>query len=201
MSLPQSSRRGSVETCPSFRSGHLPDMKDVEQYRSLSAPHVESFDYFLDIGLERGIKDIDPAEMDLVDPNQQRTAPSEIDWDETSLVKFWVESVKLGKPSKPQNCGRSTKLLPRECRERGLMYASTMTADFCYQIIQRRNGHAMPAKVVKLGSKNFGDMPIMVMSSRCHLYGMSPKALVKNKEEVCVYACLLSGVYTIGCSS
>ncbi|GKZ01462.1 hypothetical protein MPSEU_001096800 [Mayamaea pseudoterrestris] len=179
----KNSKRAAVETCPSFRSGHLPSETDVEKYRSLAAPHVESFNYFLDYGLGQAIKDIEPAELNMFDPNLQRSNPSAIDWDESTVLKFWVEHVKVGKPSKPQNCGNSSKLLPRECRERGLMYAAPMTADFCYQIIQRRNGHAMPAKPIRLQAKNFGMMPIMVMSSGCHLQGMSPKSLVKNKEE------------------
>ena len=176
--------RPVTETCPSFGSGHLPSEKDVEKYRSLTAPHVESFNYFLEYGLGQAVKDIEPAELNLFDPSLQRSNPSAIDWDETTVLKFWVENVKVGKPSKPQNCGRSSKLMPRECRERGLMYSAPMTADFCYQMIQRRNGHPMPAKPIRLQAKNFGMMPIMVMSGACHLQNMSPKNLVKNKEEV-----------------
>jgi hypothetical protein len=177
---------------PSFRGGHLPAEEDVERLRTLSHPHVDSFNYFLDVGLDRGIKDIEPAEICVVDPQKQRDAPSSIDWNETTTIKFWIENVKVTKPVKPSTSGRSNKLLPRECRERGLMYSGPMSGTFCYTIIQRRNGVEIPTRPIRI-QKSFGDMPIMIMSKGCHLEGSTPKELVKLKEEVrCVlfWSCL-----------
>jgi DNA-directed RNA polymerase I subunit RPA2 len=172
-----------VETCPSFRRGHLPHADDVERLRSLTAPHVESFNYFLEEGLTRGIKDIEPAELDLIDPKKIRDeGEASIDWSEVSTVKFWMEDVKVAKPVKP-NSGRSNRLRPRECRERGLMYAGQLSGKFCYQLVQRRNGVLIDSRPVKL-HKTFGDLPLMVLSSACHLQGMAPDDLVKLKEEV-----------------
>jgi hypothetical protein len=170
----------NVETCPSFRSGHLPSADDVDRLRTLASPHVESFNYFLTKGLAAGIADIEPVEIDIVDPAKPTT---EVDWDSVTVVKFWVESAKLGMPVKPTNSGLSTKLLPRECRELGLPYTAPLLATVCYTVIHRRNGVEMAGKPIKV-QKNFGEMPILVMSKACHLCGLKPKSLVKLKEEV-----------------
>jgi len=177
----QRNRRKRVQTCPSFHSGHLPSDEDVERLRELSAPHVESFDYFLDVGLRQGIKDIEPCEMCIVDPGRLRASydGEPVDWDDTGSVQFWVEDVALGRPT----CD-NRPLLPRECRERGLMYAGHLTATFCYTIIERRNGINYPRNTVRLPNRSFGEMPVMTMSKACHLRNMMPKELVAKKEEV-----------------
>jgi DNA-directed RNA polymerase I subunit RPA2 len=169
-----------METCPSFKSGHLPAEEDVKRLRTLSAPHVESFNYFLEVGLQAGIQDIEPAELDIVD-RKNYVDWNELDTNETTLLRYWVENVKVAQPVKSTS-GNTTRLLPRECRERGLPYAAPITGTFCYNVISRRNGVEMPSKTVKI-AKTFGNMPIMVMSKGCHLDGMSPGSLMKLKEE------------------
>lgn len=193
---------------PSFRRGHLPNEQDVIRLRSLTRPHVESFNYFLEKGLARGIKDIEPAEIDLIDPKRLRRLQQQggnsnstnkdsddtIDWDEVTTVRFWMEDVVVAKPSKPTSSGKrhGGKLFPRECRETSMVYSGQIHGKFCYQIVQRRNGVAMPGTPVKL-LKTFGLMPIMVGSAACHLQGMTPKQLVHHREEVrhvdigCIY--------------
>ncbi|KAL7558519.1 hypothetical protein ACA910_008114 [Epithemia clementina (nom. ined.)] len=168
--------RKRVETCPSFRSGHLPDRSDLERLRTLTQPHVESFNYFLECGLVAGIKDLEPAELLLRDPKETAAVSNTQDY---SLLKFWMENVRVLKPMYED---RTHKLLPRECRERRLMYAGLLMGSFCYTTIQRRNGMDFPGKTVRL-LKDFGNLPIMVLSKACHLEGTSPKELVQLKEE------------------
>jgi DNA-directed RNA polymerase beta subunit len=169
------------ETCPSFRRGHVPAIEDVERLRTLSLPHVESFDFFLETGLRKAIQDIVPSELDLVDPK----AP-DVDLDEVDTIQFWVENITIKSPTKSEATrGLPGKLTPRECRELGLMYSGQMIGDFCYQIFQRRNGVKINGRIVKL-QKHFGNMPIMVMSQACHLKGKTPTELVKMKEEVSI---------------
>ena len=174
-----------AETCPSFRRGSYPNNDDVERLRSLTEPHIESFNYFLDVGLSRGINDIEPAEIDLIDPKRRESdnASSSIHLSDVSTIQFWIEDVKVMKPSKSGG-GRSSRLLPRECRERKIMYSGQILGNFCYKIIQRRNGVQIPTQPVKL-PKNFGSLPIMVLSKACHLQDKTPMELVKFKEEVC----------------
>jgi DNA-directed RNA polymerase I subunit RPA2 len=174
------------ETCPSFPRGHLPSEEHVERLRSLSLPHVDSFNYFLEVGLPRGIKDIEPVELDLIDIQKLRKEGSGIvDWNEVSTVKFWMEDVKIAKAVKSA-AGRSNKLLPRECRERKIVYAGQIFGKFCYRIVQRRNGVEIEGPPVKI-AKTFGNMPIMVLSKACHLEGLSPQELVKLREEVSLF--------------
>ena len=184
------------ETCPSFRRGHIPSAKDVKRLRTLSLPHVGSFDYFLDHGLEAGIADIVPFELDLVNPKAvQQDNVVAADSREVDTIKMWLENVKISKPMKSdrQNSSylaakSSGRLIPRECRELGLMYSGAITGEFCYQLNHRKvdaNGTMteIAGKVVKL-NKKFGEMPIMVMSKACHLNGTKPDQLVKMREEV-----------------
>lgn len=175
---------GLVETCPSFRSGHLPNTEDVQQLRDLTAPHVDSFNYFLDVGLSQGIQDIEPAELALVDPRKSTTTTTTTDWSETTSFQFWVEDVRVSPPIRSSD---GKQLLPRECRERNLMYAGPMTATFCYTLMERRNGQEFPGKTVRLPKRSFGNIPICVLSKACHLHNMEPRELVKLKEEVCMY--------------
>jgi DNA-directed RNA polymerase I subunit RPA2 len=175
----------AVQTCPSHTSGTLPTLADVERLRKLTDPHVDSFNYFLEEGLSRGFQGMEPAEIALADPTTLRDDPESIDLSETTTVRFWIEGVKTAKPVKGSPGGRTReKLLPRECRERSMMYAGTMRGMFCYCIVDRRNGMDFPGKTVKL-SKEFGDMPIMAMSTACHLHKSTPKQLAGWKEEVC----------------
>eukprot|EP00584_Thalassiosira_punctigera_P011752 CAMPEP_0172572410 /NCGR_PEP_ID=MMETSP1067-20121228/135008_1 /TAXON_ID=265564 ORGANISM="Thalassiosira punctigera, Strain Tpunct2005C2" /NCGR_SAMPLE_ID=MMETSP1067 /ASSEMBLY_ACC=CAM_ASM_000444 /LENGTH=83 /DNA_ID=CAMNT_0013364945 /DNA_START=137 /DNA_END=385 /DNA_ORIENTATION=+ len=58
---------GIRQTVPSFHRSHSVKKSDARRLRRLSAPHVESFDYFLDVGLSRGVSDIPSCELDLVD--------------------------------------------------------------------------------------------------------------------------------------
>lgn len=176
---------------PSFRQGHLSATSDVKRYQSLSAPHVDGFDFFLDRGLSRAISDIEPAEFDLVDPGH-----SELN-NGGAKIKFWVEGVKVTPPMKAGSTiggshGRYqssqvsgfSPLTPRECRELGLMYSGAMTGEFCYQLIQRdSDGVESTGRVARI-KKKFGDMPIMVMSKACHLRGKKPKELIQMREEV-----------------
>lgn len=175
---------GPVQTCPSFRNGHLPHTEDVNQLRDLTAPHVDSFNYFLDVGLSQGIQDIEPSELTLVDPRKVRDATTSngtvIDWSETPSFQFWIEDVRVSSPIRSDG----KPLLPRECRERNLMYAGPMTATFCYTLIERRNGQEFPGKTIRLPKRPFGNIPICVLSKACHLYNMEPKKLVQLKEEV-----------------
>ncbi len=120
---------------------------------------------------------------------------------QVDTLKMWLENIKVSKPVKTDQYSstmrKSTsptsgnRLTPRECRELGLMYSGPITGEFCYQINHRtvdEKGEMteIEGKVCKL-QKRFGDMPIMVMSKACHLYGSKPEQLVRMKEEVCIY--------------
>jgi DNA-directed RNA polymerase I subunit RPA2 len=150
---------------------------------------VESFNYFLNVGLAAGIRCMERVELELVDPKKVRAsistpaATNTIDWNETTTVECWIENVKILKPVKPDGLGRSNRLYPRECRERRVHYAAPIHGQLCFNIVQRRNGSRIPGRPIKL-ARQFGELPIMVMSQACHLHGMTSKQLVQHNEEV-----------------
>lgn len=179
----------AVQTCPSHTSGSFPTVADVERLRKLTDPHVDSFNYFLEEGLSRGFQSMERAEIALADPTILRDDPASINLSDTPSIQFWVEGVRTAKPVKQAIGGSSREnLLPRECRERSMMYAGTLRGMFCYCIVDRRNGMDFPGPTVRL-AKEFGDMPIMVMSKACHLHNSTPKELGGLKEEVSLFRC------------
>ena len=68
-----------------------------------------------------------------------------------------------------------TRLLPHECRERGISYTAPMTAYLAHQV---NDGE------VVVTERRLGQLPIMVGSNRCHLSRMTPEERVRCGEEV-----------------
>lgn len=186
------------QTVPSFHRSHTCRKSDVRKLHRLSAPHVESFNYFLDVGLQRGISDIGIHEIDMIDPSVERGV-GYVPGKSADTIQFWLENVRIGMPTKSQSYGttsgggggggaaalqKSMKLYPRECRELGIMYAAAITGEFCYQFVKRDGyGNESASGSIMRTSRNFGMMPIMVMSKACHLHGKSPTELIKRREE------------------
>lgn len=170
---------------PSYWNSHLPRPDDVVRLRRLSAPHVESFNYFLEHGLANEIEHMEKFEIDMVDRKALRTEEGAEDEIGNNLqtLRMWFENVSVAAPTRQAGTGKQHVLRPRECRERGIMYAGELSADFCYQYFTRRNGPAVPLSQPIRIPKTFGNMPIMVQSSRCHLAGLNPRELAKLKEE------------------
>lgn len=170
------------QPCPSYLRGSLPREEDVERYLSLSAPHVESYDYFLEKGLSEGIQSIDPYDIDLLDRKYLHTDGTYSKLDSLTTVRLWYETAKLARPVKATKTGRSSALLPSECRERRLMYSGELQATVCFQIIDHRNGHPMPGQIHRI-TRSFGELPIMVKSKKCNLRDLTPAQLVRRREE------------------
>ncbi len=181
---------------PSFHRSHLPRNVDARRLKRLSHPHVSSFDYFLDVGLRRGIGDVPIHEVDIVDPSSSSSSSSSgimighVAGRPSDTIKFWLENAKIAMPTKAVSIAggksKTTRLYPRECRELGLNYASTITADVCVQFV-RRDGHGDESPSSSGGilrvSGNFGMMPIMTCSLACHMRDMTPERLIRIREE------------------
>ena len=89
-------------------------------------------------------------------------------------LQFWFESVTIGHPYKPAGSATDRRLFPRECRERGASYTAPLRGRIC----RRVNDDAPTTIDVRLG-----DLPIMIRSSHCNLYGLSSRELVSAGEE------------------
>jgi DNA-directed RNA polymerase I subunit RPA2 len=129
-----------------------------KRLKHLVAPHVDSFNYFLENGLTTAVADILPLEMQLVDG---------------PFIKIAVQSVHIANPFKNEDGALEQRLTPREARERGLSYCAKMTVQMKVEV----DGHALDV------TSKAGDMPIMVMSKNCHMRNMNPEELCFHREE------------------
>jgi DNA-directed RNA polymerase I subunit RPA2 len=119
-----------------------------QRLEHLVSPHVDSFNYFLEFGLNEAISDIPQMEFLLPDgPN----------------VKIRFTEAQISYPTKNDDFSENTTLTPREARERGISYTGSMLAHVVINVDDI---------IDELGiSSRFGEMPIMVKSDRCHLKG------------------------------
>ena len=134
--------------------------EDVGTLPDLVAPHVESFDYFVNEGLKRSIAALEPQEA------SHLCMPP---------IRVWFDSITIGRPVTNEPGSLDTRLLfPSEARQRGSSYRGQMHATVCWQV-----GEGEPERV----TRNLGLLPIMVRSRRCHLHGLSRAQLVQRGEE------------------
>lgn len=141
---------------PSFSDKFVPE-KTRKRLVHLVAPHVDSYNYFLEIGLPTAISDMLPLDMQL---------------DDGPFIQIRVDSMQIGYPSKPDDLSDG-RLTPRECRERGMSYTAPMLLGVTVTV----GGHEFVANA------KTGEMPIMVMSNKCHLRDLAPRQLVAYREE------------------
>ncbi|CAL9109161.1 unnamed protein product [Musa acuminata var. zebrina] len=137
---------------------------DFQALQELFRPHIESFDYFLDEGLEKAFLSIRPIEIS--DPHTG-----------IKLRDILSKILNLFKPQllPPMRDGRlSEPLFPHECRQARISYKGEFRALVCFQYDEG---------VVVRENINFGHLPIMLKSKLCHLRGADPQKLVAHKEE------------------
>jgi DNA-directed RNA polymerase I subunit RPA2 len=163
-------RKSNTLVCKSDVPGqHVPsysnkfvDPKTLLRLEHLVAPHIDSFNYFLNSGLQEAINDIPIMEIQLDDgPN----------------VKLQFISASVGHPTKNDDFCDSSKLTPREARERDISYTGSLGVQIKVTTTHQSNENEMSFHC------RFGEFPIMVQSDRCHLKGLSPQKLVSLKEE------------------
>ncbi|KNC48846.1 DNA-directed RNA polymerase [Thecamonas trahens ATCC 50062] len=126
------------------------------------APHIESFNHFINTAIPAMVKDIQPMYVEAESPAQQS-------------VKLWISSFSVGKPvESASGVANPTALLPSACRERNMSYSAPM-----HVRIMRSVDGGPPMET----AHEVGLLPIMVQSDKCHLKEMSPKELVAVGEE------------------
>ncbi|KAI9673892.1 MAG: DNA-directed RNA polymerase I subunit RPA2 [Caeruleum heppii] len=132
-------------------------------------PHIDSFDVLLgDNGLlQKGIDDIgtkvflDGAPTDTV-----RNSLS------VRIKQLYLERSHL--PAANKFSIHNRKIYPAECRERHVTYRSRFVARLEYQV---NDGDWIET------DRELGQLPILLMSQRCHLEKLSPAQLTDAKEE------------------
>jgi DNA-directed RNA polymerase I subunit RPA2 len=135
-------------------------------------PHVDSFNTVFAEGgqLQHALKDI--GTKTYLDGNGQPTE----DGGRRNRLQVRVKEVFLEKPLLPSSNKLEGKreILPVECRERHVTYRGRFRGRFEFRV----NGGEWKETV-----RDFGNLPVMLRSNRCHLEGLSPRELVNKREE------------------
>lgn len=128
--------------------------------QNLIRNHRDSFDYFLDSGLEEGIKAIPPFVYFL--PTGQK-------------LEVQVTNFRLFKPQIDSSCfARDKNLYPMECRQRRISYLGKLNLEFVWYL----NGNLMGSI-----DEHIGQIPIMLKSKLCHLKDASPSMMISKEED------------------
>ncbi len=196
----------------------------TEQLKSITRPHVDSFDYFLDDaqGMQLSVASLPIMHIDADEANAR------------PRIEYWIDDATIGKPSRSgADKASDTRLFPNECREGGGTYAAPLYVTVKYRVggsdqpVQQVGFHFfffffffffcnyLPFavliyvrfllhvyfyyfvcfyifsffyfKILLLHflqvTRHWGDVPVMVKSSRCHLQWASPAEMVARKEE------------------
>uniref|UniRef100_A0A5S6QQ32 DNA-directed RNA polymerase subunit beta n=1 Tax=Trichuris muris TaxID=70415 RepID=A0A5S6QQ32_TRIMR len=127
---------------------------------NIAAPHLNSFNNFLD-GIPKAVSCIRPRVIQI---------------SEGLRCELQILNPVVSYPgiSKDSNLVEMVKLLPYECRCRGITYKSKLSCTFRVLL----NG-----TVVQSSVRPLVDVPIMVRSRRCYLEKVTSEQLVTLKEE------------------
>ncbi|CAH8299301.1 unnamed protein product [Eruca vesicaria subsp. sativa] len=148
----------------------VPNAEDFKELRNLVTHHIQSFDYMTERGLDVMFNRINPVYVN--DPS------SDNKW------KIWLENPKVFSPQKESLSSNSRKesLYPFECRQAKVSYTGAFMADVCFSFDSGLGGHGGGLGAVVREKFEFGELPIMLMSNRCHLQGADCRKLLKCKE-------------------
>ncbi|RYH19654.1 hypothetical protein EON65_25785 [archaeon] len=94
---------------PSF-SREILDAATYSRLKRLVAPHVESFNYLLDYGLDESVTDMQPVDVDI---------------NEDYRIKMEVLKAEVGLPTR-YNAGVELPVTPKECRESHSTYSGNV---------------------------------------------------------------------------
>jgi DNA-directed RNA polymerase I subunit RPA2 len=136
----------------------------VDSWNAIFAPNGQIHHALRDIGTKTFL-DGEPGWDDASEPRQR------------NRLHVRVREVFMGKSElPPSNKLESSKreVYPAECRERHSTYRGRLRGRLEYRV---NNGEW------KESVREFGFVPIMLRSNRCHLEGLSPKELVNRREE------------------
>jgi len=136
----------------------------VDSFNAVFAPNGQLHHALRDIGT-RTFLDGDPTLDDASEPRRR------------NRLQMRVREVFLDKSVLPPSNKLETskrEILPVECRERHTTYRGRFRGRLEYRV---NDGDW------KESVREFGYLPIMLRSNRCHLEGLSPKELVNRREE------------------
>ncbi len=148
---------------PSLAEAILPH---VESFNGLFAHHGQLYHALKDIGTKTFLDGSPAAPAD--DESEPRTR---------NRLQIRMKEVFLDKSTLPPSNkleAEKRDIYPVECRERHVTYRGRFRGRLEYRI----NDGEWKETV-----REFGYLPLMLRSNRCHLEGLSPKAMVNRREE------------------
>ncbi|KAF5283619.1 hypothetical protein FQR65_LT13825 [Abscondita terminalis] len=128
--------------------------------QQLGAPHISSFNYMLNRGLNDAVANMEPIQFKTSNEDK---------------ICLRIENVSINYPLVPLGLIgiKDQRIFPTECRQRAGTYAGKLNAKISWSV----NG-----SVPSYFDKDLGDIPIMIKSDKCHLSKMSPIELVGRNE-------------------
>ncbi|RLG57307.1 MAG: DNA-directed RNA polymerase subunit B [Hadesarchaea archaeon] len=124
--------------------------------KGLVRQHLDSYNEFVEHGIQQVIDEIGGIELDI----------------KGTSVKFG--KVRIGTPSIKEADGSHPSIFPSEARLRNMSY----TAPVLLEMAVVKNGKELPPQEVYIG-----ELPVMLKSKICKLYGMSEEQLINAGED------------------
>ncbi|MCD1294003.1 DNA-directed RNA polymerase subunit B'' [Methanocella sp. CWC-04] len=131
--------------------------------KKIAQHHIDSFNVFLDQGLQKVIGEQAYIETDIEDVERN-----------IEPVKVKLGKIRVGNPVVREADGSVEPLYPTEARLRNITYAAEI---FLEMSIVRGEVEEEPIEV------NIGQMPIMIGCNKCNLSKLSPEEWVKFGED------------------
>ncbi len=123
--------------------------------------NIESFDGFVDWRLQKLVDELKEAVPAVIPP-------------EAEEVKFVFGNIRIEKPSLIEADGAKRIIFPAEARMRDLTYAATIYLEISL-IIDGKERERQEVKIM--------DLPVMLKSKYCYLYGLSREELINAGED------------------
>jgi len=170
-------RQKKLGALASTEGGALPSdaSPEVKCYQKMleeaCSNHVNSFDTLVEHNLAEICKILPRL---WIAPKEKKGV--QVKHTEEDLIYYWFHSLKIDAPKKnARGYDAQSSLLPSDCRLAHTTYSAPLRAR-----IKCRRGTSGP---VREEDVELGNIPIMVKSTRCNLYGKTPEELTKLRED------------------
>ena len=135
-----------------------PIIQDILKREGIARQHLNSFDEFLERGLQSIINEVAQIEIENAE----------------YPYKIQLGKVKLQQPRMMELDGSITHIAPMEARLRNVTYASPVMLEA--SVVE--DGKILESRFVHIG-----DMPLMIRSNACVLHNLSEQKLVEHGED------------------
>ncbi|MDI1496281.1 MAG: DNA-directed RNA polymerase Rpb2 [Cenarchaeum symbiont of Oopsacas minuta] len=135
-----------------------PIIQDILRKEGIAKQHINSFNEFLEFGLQSIIKEVNQIEIENAE----------------YPYKIQLGKIKLKKPRMMELDGSITNIAPAEARLRNVSYAVPVMVEA--SVVE--DGNTLESRFIHIG-----DVPVMVKSNACILYNFSDNKLIEYGED------------------